>query len=886
MTSSAAPSSESFLRPIAAGVSRAIRGYSLAAAAAAPHVALARLPYSVRILAENVLRHVGENGLTRKDFERVIGWTPQLAEPIEVPFHPARVLMQDYTGIPALVDLATLRDGMREAGGRPGRVNPRVPVDLVIDHSMVVDVAGRPDAVVRNVELEFERNAERFSLAKWAQRSFDKVRVVPPARGILHQVNIEHIATVVRMDESDAGAIAYPDTMVGTDSHSTMVNGLGVLGWGVGGIEAEAAMMGLPLVVPLRRVVGVRLTGRLQPGVTATDLVLTLTQRLRQAGVVDAMVEFVGPALETLPVADRATLANMAPEYGCTCALFPIDAATTAYLALTGRTQEQVEAVEAYARFQGLWRDAYTPEPAYSELVTLDLCEVEPCVAGPRKPHERLPLAQAAAQVRETVAAPGANDELADGAVVIAAITSCTNTSNPAVLIAAGLLARNAVERGLQSKPWVKTSFTPGSRAVGEYLRAAGLLAPLEALGFHIAGYGCGTCGGNSGPLAAQIEATIRERDLHVCSALSGNRNFEARIHLQVRSNYLMSPPLVVACAIAGHMGIDLTRDTLGEDRDGRPVHLADIWPSSDEVAKIVDAHVRPAAFAAGYENVFRGGELWEGLASPEGGLFPWDADSTYIRRPPYLELENSCNGEGGIRGARALLMLGDSITTDHISPVGAIALDSPAAQYLKSRGVKPLDFNSYGSRRSNHEVMVRGTFANTRLRNELVPGHEGGLTRQGASSEPVSVFEASQRYLAQGIPMVVIAGRDYGAGSSRDWAAKGTRLLGVQAVIAEGFERIHRANLANLGVLPLQFAAGQSRLTLRLDGSETFDVDTRALRPGAMVDVTVHRAHGEAVRIQCKCRLDTASEVEVWRAGGMMPFVVDRLLRTEEALA
>ena len=870
------------LRPVPVQGSLRLNGYSLAAAA--PGVALVRLPYCVRLLAENVLRHLGQNVVAQQDFANLIAWRPGLAEPLEVPFHPARVLMQDYTGIPALVDLATLRDGMRDAGGQPGRVNPRIPVDLVIDHSMVVDVAARPDALQQNAALEFSRNAERFSLAKWAQQSFDKVRVVPPARAILHQANVEHMADVVRTAEGVGGLIAYPDTMVGTDSHSTMVNSLGVLGWGVGGIEAEAAMMGLPLVVPLRRVVGVRLTGALRPGTTATDLVLTLTQRLRRAGVVDAMVEFIGPALDHLPLADRATMANMAPEYGSTCALFPIDATTTAYLSLTGRSQEQVALVEAYARFQGLWRDAGAADPAYSELVHLDLSGVEPCVAGPHKPHERLPLPEVAAQVRAAVAGPPQALQLADGSVVIAAITSCTNTSNPALLIAAGLLARNAVQRHLRSRPWVKTSFTPGSRAVGEYLRAAGLLAPLEALGFHIAGYGCGTCGGNSGALAPEVDAAIRDRNLHVCSVLSGNRNFEARIHLQVRSNYLMSPPLVVAYAIAGHMGIDLTREPIGVDGEGKPVFLPDLWPSDHDIAQVVRACVRPSAFTAGYAEVFQGGEMWDSLAAPRGDLFPWDPHSTYIRRPPYLDLDRTQGT--GIRGARPLLVLGDTITTDHISPVGAIAKGSPAAEYLLSRGVAPHDFNSYGSRRSNHEVMVRGTFANTRLRNALVPGHEGALTRHFQDPAPRSIFEVSGRYLAEGTPMVVIAGRDYGAGSSRDWAAKGTRLLGVQVVIAESFERIHRANLANLGVLPLQFLPGQSRTTLELDGSESFDIDTASLRAGSTVSLVAHRAGGQSLPFACTCRLDTASELDVWRAGGMMPYVLDRLLQAQGAPA
>ncbi|WP_454688515.1 aconitate hydratase AcnA [Achromobacter aloeverae] len=872
-----------YLRPVPTTGSTPVLGYSLAAAF--PDIDLAKLPYSVRILAENVLRNLGVNGISQDDLSALIHWQPDQTQPIEVSYHPARVLMQDYTGIPTLVDIATLRNDMADAGGDPRGVNPQIPVDLVIDHSLVVDFSGRPDALIGNMDLEFSRNAERFRLAKWAQKTFDNVRVVPPGKGILHQVNIEHIATVVRTSETARGVVAYPDTMVGTDSHSTMVNGLGVLGWGVGGIEAEAAMMGLPLVTPLGRVVGVRLNGKLRPGVTATDLVLTLTQKLRAAGVVGAMVEFCGPALDELPVADRATIANMGPEYGSTCVLFPIDAATTAYLSLTGRGDEQVALVEAYARFQGLWRDANSVEPTYSALVTLDLSEVEPCVAGPSKPHQRVPLGEVAAQHGDKPIAP-AEVRFEDGAVVIAAITSCTNTSNPAVMIAAGLLARNAVRRGMTSRPWVKTSLTPGSRAVGAYLASAGLLEPMEKLGFGIAGYGCATCGGNSGPLDPAIEAAIRDRKLHVCSALSGNRNFEARIHLLVRGNYLMSPPLVVAYAIAGHMGIDLTRDAIGVDADGKPVFLSEIWPDAAEVQEIVARHVTPAAFATGYADVFKGEDAWETLSPPLSELFPWDDGSTYIRRPPYAELKRADDAPADIRSARALLMLGDGITTDHISPAGAIAAGTPAAKYLQDHGVAGIDFNAYGSRRSNHEVMVRGTFANTRLRNELVPGIEGGYTKVFGDQAPSSVFEAAERYRAAGVPVVVIAGKDYGAGSSRDWAAKGTRLLGVGAVIAESFERIHRANLANLGVLPLQFLPGQSRLTLGLEGNETFDIDTSSAAPGGTVTVTMHRADGRTEQFQCRCRLDTASEVEVWQRGGMFPFVLDRLIHQEETTA
>ncbi|MBC5764550.1 aconitate hydratase AcnA [Ramlibacter albus] len=869
---------QAFLQPVG---TTGLRGYSLAAAAGG-EAAVARLPYCLRVLAENVLRHIGTNGVTQDDFARLVNWSPAQAEAVEVPFHPARVLMQDYTGIPSLVDLAMLRDGMRDASGDPTRVNPRIPVDLVIDHSLIVDAAGSADAERINMAREFERNAERFALAKWAQQAFPNLRVVPPGRGILHQVNVEHIAQVVRAEDG----IAFPDTMVGTDSHSTMVNGLGVLGWGVGGIEAEAAMMGLPLVTAVKRVVGVKLTGALREGVTATDLVLTLTQLLRKAGVVDALVEFFGPALDTLGVADRATLANMAPEYGSNCALYPVDALTIEYLRLTGR---EAQRVEAYARFQGLWRDASTPEPLYTDVVQLHLAEVVPSVAGPRKPHELRALdtvaalhASGAGAAAGAARVPGAFDAtrrvdaVSDGAVVIAAITSCTNTSNPSVMLAAGLLARNAVARGLRTRPWVKTSLTPGSRAVGEYLRAAGLQDALDALGFNIAGYGCATCGGNSGELAHDVEAAIRAQDLAVCSVLSGNRNFEARVHQLVKGNYLMSPPLVVAYALAGHMGVDLTREPLGTDRDGKPVMLRELWPSDDEVQQAVQRFVGREVFERGYRNLFEGAESWQQLRVAGSELFPWDARSTYIRKPPYLDADLA-KGSGPIEGARALLVLGDGITTDHISPAAAIAPQSPAAQYLRSHGVKDEDFNAYGSRRSNHEVMVRGAFANIRLRNELVD-REGGCTRIAGTSEVTTVYEAAERYREQGTPLVIVAGKDYGAGSSRDWAAKGTRLLGVKAVIAEGFERIHRSNLANMGVLPLQFMGGQTRKTLGLDGSEQYFIDTALAAPGATMQVTIRRSSGTTITIDCRCRLDTASEVEVWRAGGMMPFVHNRL--------
>lgn len=844
-----------FLRPVG---TTGVRAYSLAAATGNQQ-SLSRLPYCIRVLAENVLRHIGRNGVSEQDLALLLAWLPKQEHSIEVPFHPARVLMQDYTGIPSLVDLAMLRDGIAEAGGDCGRVNPRIPVDLVIDHSLIVDSAGSADSEQINLAREYERNAERFALARWAQCAFSNLRVVPPGRGILHQINIEHLAQVVRCEDG----LASPDTMVGTDSHSTMVNGLGVLGWGVGGIEAEAAMLGLPLITAVRSVVGVRLSGALRPGVTATDLVLTLTQLLRTANVVDAMLEFCGSALDGLPVADRATLANMAPEYGSNCAFFPVDEQTLAYLRLTGRDPTLVE---AYARFQGLWRDDESPQPDYSRLIDIDLGRVEPCIAGPGKPSERQPLGSAAAL---HTYGPG----LCDGAVVIAAITSCTNTSNPSVMMAAGLLAQRAVKRGLKVPPWVKTSLTPGSRAVADYLRGAGLLDSLDALGFQVAGYGCATCGGNSGELMPSVEHEVRERGLLACSVLSGNRNFEARIHQEVRFNYLMSPPLVIAYAIAGHMGLNLARDPLGLDHDGRPVMLHELWPSDTEIQDTMRRWVGPEVFERGYRNLFGGGNAWERLPAAGGQQFAWDLGSTYIRRPPYLEAPWATGGES-IKDARALLLLGDGITTDHISPVGAIAAQSPAATYLRAHGVAESSFNAYGARRANHDVMVRGTFANIRLRNALAGGREGGWTRLPESEELLTVFDAAERYRAQDVPLIIVAGHDYGTGSSRDWAAKGTRLLGVRAVLARSFERIHRANLAYMGVLPLQFEPGISWESLGFDGSERFGIDTAGLTPSGLVGVDIQRSDGTRSRLSCRVRLDTANELEVWAAGGMLPFV------------
>jgi len=871
------PTSLSSLVPLPSG---AALFHDIGHASPDGHAQRGRLPFCLRVLAENVLRHQGHNGVEPADLARLLAWSPQDAEAVEVPFHPARVLMQDYTGIPALVDLAALRDASQRLGVPPEAVNPQIPVDLVIDHSLIVDHAGRADAAVLNLQREFERNAERFRLAQWAQRSFDNMRVVPPGNGILHQINLEYIAPVVRQQTlPDGRRVAFPDTMVGTDSHSTMVNGVGVLGWGVGGIEAEAALLGLPLLVAVQRVVGVRLSGRLREGVTTTDLVLTLTQRLRAFGVVEALVEFHGPALDHLPVADRATIANMAPEYGSTCAFFPVDALTLRYLGLTGRAPEQIALVEEYCRAQGLWRDD-SDTPAYTAVLEFDLAEVAPSVAGPRRPQDHTRLQDVPANFRREMAPAqaGSRERLSDGSVVLAAITSCTNTSNPSVMLAAGLLAQKAVARGLRVPPWVKTSLTPGSRVVADYLRDGGLQPALDALGFQVAGFGCATCGGNSGELLPEVEQALRGGGITACAVLSGNRNFEARIHPLARANYLMSPPLVVAYALAGRIDLDLEHEALAHDPQGRPVFLRELWPSAAEIERIAAEVLSPRLFLASYAGLFTGDAQWAALQAPAGTLFPWDAGSTYIRRPPYLDgFDPAAAAQpGAVQGARILALLGDAITTDHISPVGSIAADSPAARYLQAHGVPPRDFNAYGARRANHEVMVRGTFANIRLRNALLPGSEGGVTRHWDSGDSLPIFDAAERYAHDGVPLVVVAGREYGAGSSRDWAAKGTRLLGVRAVLAESFERIHRSNLVNMGVLPLEFPAGTTRQTLGLDGSERLDL---APLDTPQVSLRIHHADGRQQSVTLRSRLDTANEREVWRSGGMMPFVMRRLL-------
>jgi aconitate hydratase len=865
---------------------------------------LARLPFAQRILLENLLRHEDGVAVDADDIEALAGWDPAAVPTREIAFTPARVLMQDFTGVPAVVDLAAMRDAMARMGGDPRRINPLQPAELVIDHSVQVDRFASPDARRINSELEFERNLERYAFLRWGQKAFHNFAVVPPDTGIVHQVNLEYLARVV-MDMPGAGGelMAYPDTLVGTDSHTTMINGLGVLGWGVGGIEAEAAMLGQPVSMLIPQVVGVRLSGRLPEGSNATDLVLRVTELLRKHGVVGKFVEFFGPGLAELPLADRATIANMSPEYGATCGIFPIDAVVLDYLRLSGRSAERIALVEAYAREQGLFHTPATPEPDYSSLLELDLGSIRPALAGPKRPQDRVLLEdvrpgfeKACAEIRAAarlerrgpvqIDIEGVSHALDDGDVVIAAITSCTNTSNPSVLIAAGLLAKKAVEAGLERKPWVKTSLAPGSKVVTDYLDQAGLLPYLEQLGFHVVGYGCTTCIGNSGPLPEEVARAIDQGQLVASAVLSGNRNFEGRVHPRVRANYLASPPLVVAYALAGTVSRDLTREPIGMGRDGRPVHLRDLWPSSHEIAEIVQRTVRAELFRKSYSEVFTGSESWQSLPTPEGDTYAWEPDSTYVKHPPYFEdMPASPPGVEDIRGARVLGLFGDSITTDHISPAGSIAVESPAGEYLMARGVEPKDFNSYGSRRGNHEVMMRGTFANVRLRNLLAPGTEGGFTTHQPSGEPMTIFEASERYRAQRVPTLILAGKEYGSGSSRDWAAKGPALLGVRAVIAESFERIHRSNLIGMGILPLEFPAGSSAASLGLDGSESFELlglreaIERNFEVGRRIRVQATRPGGAAVDFEAVSRIDTPNEVEYYRHGGILPYVLRRLL-------
>jgi len=890
------------------------------------------LPYSLRILLENLLRTEDGRNVKKEDIRSLASWNKHSQPDKEIAFTPSRVLLQDFTGVPCVVDLAAMRDAMKDLGGDPSLINPLQPVELVIDHSVQVDEFGTASAFDMNALLEFQRNKERYSFLRWGQTGFRNLAIVPPDTGIVHQVNLEYLARVVFVKEENGKHIAGPDTLVGTDSHSTMINGLGVLGWGVGGIEAEAAMLGQPVSMLIPLVVGVKLTGRLREGATATDLVLTITEMLRKHGVVGKFVEYFGPGLHDLPLADRATIANMSPEYGATCGIFPVDKESLKYLKLSGRSAEQIALVEAYCREQGLFHDDKTPEAEYSELLALDLATVEPSLAGPKRPQDRVILSQAgdsfhkalpsllkpkSAAAKSASAPVHANnnsarweqeggspaaigvedpnvhehvsrsvkDSLKHGSVVIAAITSCTNTSNPSVMIGAGLLAKKAVEKGLTVPPWVKTSLAPGSKVVRDYLENAGLTPYLEKLKFHIVGYGCTTCIGNSGPLPAEVSEAIDEKDLVVASVLSGNRNFEGRINSEVRANYLMSPPLVVAFALAGRIDTDLRKDAIGKGRDGNPVYLADIWPTQREVEEAVEHSVTAEMFSKSYAEVFQGDERWRGLSVPKGQTYLWQEDSTYIRRAPYFDdMKLNPSPVEDIKKARVLAVLGDSVTTDHISPAGSIKKDGPAGKYLQDRGVKPADFNSYGSRRGNHEVMVRGTFANVRLRNKLV-NVEGGFTRHLPSNQEMSIFDASQKYIAEGTPLVILAGKEYGSGSSRDWAAKGPRLLGVSAVIAESYERIHRSNLVGMGVLPLQFKAGENAESLKLTGEEVFEIT-------GIREVVDHFAAGRQIKIRAKgkprdkaiefealVRIDTPQEALYYANGGILQYVLRQLL-------
>jgi aconitate hydratase len=853
-----------------------------------------RLPYSLKILLENLLRHEDGVNVTRDDIMALANWDPAAQPSQEIAFTPARVILQDFTGVPAIVDLAAMRDAVVKLGGSAEAINPLSPAELVIDHSVQVDEYGTAGALAKNNEIEFQRNRERYEFLRWGQNAFDNFRVVPPNTGIVHQVNLEYLGRVVFDAESGDRRRAYPDTLVGTDSHTTMINGLGVLGWGVGGIEAEAAMLGQPITMLIPEVIGFRIKGSLREGATATDLVLTVTEILRSKGVVGKFVEFFGDGLAHLPLADRATLGNMSPEFGSTCAIFPIDEETIRYLKLSGRDDSHIELVEAYARAQGLWRTGGDPEAEYSDVLELDMGDVEPSLAGPRRPQDRIPLTEAGTVFRREMEpidskrssggsakldSGGRSFDLKDGAVLIAAITSCTNTSNPAVMMGAGLLARNARKRGLRVKPWVKTSLAPGSRVVTEYLSRAGLLKDLEALGFDVVGYGCTTCIGNSGPLKPEIAEAVTSNDIVGCAVLSGNRNFEGRIHPLVRMNFLASPGLVVAYALAGTLDVDITNASLGKDNSAADVYLREIWPSARDVQDAVLQNIDSNMFRSSYDSVFRGDENWRSLPIPEGEIYTWNPDSTYVRNPPYFEgMSLEPESIGDIDGARVLALLGDSVTTDHISPAGSIAADSPAGRYLIEQGVAPTDFNSYGSRRGNHEVMMRGTFANIRLRNRLAPGTEGGWTRYLPGGEQMSIYDAAVRYRSAGTPLIIIAGKEYGSGSSRDWAAKGTNLLGVKAVLAESFERIHRSNLVGMGVLPLQFQDGQSAESLGLTGEESFAIQGVDNADASEVEVTATPASGETIRFTARVRIDTPKERDYFRNGGILHYVLRQL--------
>ncbi|MGN7769561.1 aconitate hydratase AcnA [Stenotrophomonas sp. 22692] len=883
---------------------------------------ISHLPYSMKILLENLLRHEDGGVTVGKDhIEAVARWNPAAEPDTEIAFMPARVVLQDFTGVPCVVDLAAMRDAVVKLGGRPEQINPLIPSELVIDHSVQVDVFGKPDALDLNGKIEFQRNQERYGFLRWGQKAFDNFKVVPPNTGIVHQVNLENLARVVMTADKDGKAIAYPDTVFGTDSHTTMINGIGVLGWGVGGIEAEAAMLGQPSSMLIPQVVGFKLTGKLPEGATATDLVLTVTQMLRKLGVVGKFVEFYGDGLQHLPLADRATIGNMAPEYGATCGIFPIDNESLTYLRLSGRSEEQIALVEAYAKAQGLWHDANSPHAQYSTTLELDMGTVKPSLAGPKRPQDRVLLEDVQKNYRDALVGMTANRDkrsedvstfvnegggaavgneqlakgyadiemdgrkvrLKDGAVVIAAITSCTNTSNPAVMIGAGLLARNAAAKGLDRKPWVKTSLGPGSRVVTDYLEKAGVLTELEKIGFYVVGYGCTTCIGNSGPLPTEVSAGIASGDLVVTSVLSGNRNFEGRVHPEVKMNYLASPPLVVAYAIAGTTDIDLTTEPLGTGSDGQPVYLRDIWPSNKEIGDVIAATVGPEMFKQNYADVFKGDTRWNTIASPDGDLYEWSDASTYIKNPPYFDgMTMQVGTIDDVHGARVMGLFGDSITTDHISPAGNIKKDSPAGRFLQERGVQPADFNSYGSRRGNDDVMVRGTFANIRIKNLMFGGEEGGNTLYypagGGQPEKLAIYDAAMKYKADKVPLVVLAGKEYGTGSSRDWAAKGTLLLGVKAVIAESFERIHRSNLVGMGVLPLQFRNGENAQSLGLDGSEVIDIT--GLQDGASkrATVTATKADGTKKTFEVSVMLLTPKEVEYFRHGGLLQYVLRQL--------
>lgn len=867
---------------------------------------ISKLPFSIKVLLEAAVRQFDGRAITEEHVKQIAGWSEGRDENKEIPFIPARIVLQDFTGVPVVVDLAAMRDTVKKAGGDPKQINPLVPVDLVIDHSVMVDAFGSPDALEYNMNVEFERNEERYRFLRWAQTAFNNFRAVPPATGIVHQVNLEYLASVAATKTVDGETVVFPDSLVGTDSHTTMINGLGVVGWGVGGIEAEAGMLGQPLYFVAPEVIGFKLIGSLAEGATATDLALTVTQMLRKKGVVGKFVEFYGPGLANISLADRATVANMAPEYGATVGYFPVDKETLAYLRSTGRSEEQIALVEAYYKAQGMFRTNETPDPEFSDLIELDLGTVVPSLAGPKRPQDRIELTAMKESFNSIIRTPvdkggyglseekiaeavpvkhpdGTTSELKAGAVVIAAITSCTNTSNPSVMVGAGLLAKKAVERGLKKPGYVKSSLTPGSLVVTEYLQKADLIKPLEALGFHVAGYGCATCIGNSGPLPEEVSAAIADNDLTVAAVLSGNRNFEGRVHAQVKANYLASPPLVVAYALAGTVNIDLQNDPIGYDQNDQPVYLKEIWPSSAEIKEAISQSISPEMFRSKYEHVFTQNERWNSIPVPQGELYEWDEKSTYIQNPPFFEkLGEGLHDIADIHGARVLALLGDSVTTDHISPAGNISPTSPAGHYLNDHGVARKDFNSYGSRRGNHEVMMRGTFANIRIRNQVAPGTEGGVTKYLPTDEVLSIYDASMKYQADGQNLVVIAGKEYGTGSSRDWAAKGTYLLGVKAVIAESFERIHRSNLVGMGVLPLQFAEGANWKSLGIDGTETFDIAglSNDVKPGQTLTVTATRQDGSKFEFKAVARLDSMVDVDYYHNGGILQTVLRQMIQ------